>query len=194
MEIPCVLSTICTVGMPGASLASVSVDDFKESYKMTEYLIGLGHKKIAFITAPKNDASIGKLRLMGYREELVCYMDEKRDTYSYQSGYRLMQELLKRETFTAVYATADTLAIGACRALKEAGISVPEECSVAGFDGMDAGRFYIPSLTTIRQPVEEIGKATAGLLFDLIKGKEKPRQLIYEGELIQRESTARCKQ
>lgn len=143
MEIPCVLSTICTVGMPGASLASVSVDDFKESYKMTEYLIGLGHKKIAFITAPKNDASIGKLRLMGYRtaleqyqipyrEELVCYMDEKRDTYSYQSGYRLMQELLKRETFTAVYATADTLAIGACRALKEAGISVPEECSVAG--------------------------------------------------------------
>ena len=106
MEIPCVLSTICTVGMPGASLASVSVDDFKESYKMTEYLIGLGHKKIAFITAPKNDASIGKLRLMGYRtaleqyqipyrEELVCYMDEKRDTYSYQSGYRLMQELLK---------------------------------------------------------------------------------------------------
>ena len=172
---------------------------------MTEYLIGLGHKKIAFITAPKNDASIGKLRLMGYRtaleqyqipyrEELVCYMDEKRDTYSYQSGYRLMQELLKRETFTAVYATADTLAIGACRALKEAGISVPEECSVAGFDGMDAGRFYIPSLTTICQPVEEIGKATAGLLFDLIKGKEKPRQLIYEGELIQRESTARCKQ
>ena len=165
----------------------------------------MGHKKIAFITAPKNDASIGKLRLMGYRtaleqyqipyrEELVCYMDEKRDTYSYQSGYRLMQELLKRETFTAVYATADTLAIGACRALKEAGISVPEECSVAGFDGMDAGRFYIPSLTTIRQPVEEIGKATAGLLFDLIKGKEKPRQLIYEGELIQRESTARCKQ
>ena len=205
MEIPCVLSTICTVGMSGVSLASVSVDDFKESYKMTEYLIGLGHKKIAFITAPKNDASIGKLRLMGYRtaleqyqipyrEELVCYMDEKRDTYSYQSGYRLMQELLKRETFTAVYATADTLAIGACRALKEAGISVPEECSVAGFDGMDSGRFYIPSLTTIRQPVEEIGRATAGLLFDLIKGKEKPRQLIYEGELIQRESTARCKQ
>ena len=65
---------------------------------------------------------------------------------------------------------------------------------MAGFDGMDAGRFYIPSLTTIRQPVEEIGKATAGLLFDLIKGKEKPQQLIYEGELIQRESTARCKQ
>ena len=205
MEIPCVLSTICTVGMPGASLASVSVDDFKESYKMTEYLIGLGHKKIAFITAPKNDVSIGKLRLMGYRtaleqyqipyrEELVCYMDEKRDTYSYQSGYRLMQELLKRETFTAVYATADTLAIGACRALKEAGKSDPEECSVAGFVGMDAGSYYIPSLTTIRQPVEEIGKATAGLLFDLIKGKEKPRQLIYEGELIQRESTARCKQ
>lgn len=53
MEIPCVLSTICTVGMPGASLASVSVDDFKESYKMTEYLIGLGHKKNCFYYSPE---------------------------------------------------------------------------------------------------------------------------------------------
>ena len=124
-----------------------------------------------------------------YREELVCYMDEKRDTYSYQSGYRLMQELLKRETFTAVYATADTLAIGACRALKEAGISVPEECSVAGFDGMDAGRFYIPSLTTIRQPVEQLAAETAKMLFSLISGKEEPCSKVYDGELVVREST-----
>lgn len=121
-------------------------------------------------------------------------MDEKRDTYSYQSGYRLMQELLKRETFTAVYATADTLAIGACRALKEAGISVPEECSVAGFDGMDAGRFYIPESYNDPSAGGRDREGNGRLLFDLIKGKEKPRQLIYEGELIQRESTARCKQ
>ena len=77
--------------------------------------------------------------------------------------------------FTALYATSDTLAIGACRALKEAGIRVPEDCSVAGFDGMDAGEFYIPSITTIRQPVEEIAQASAKLLFDMIK-KERTAQ------------------
>lgn len=66
-------------------------------------------------------------------------MDEKRDTYSYQSGYRLMQELLKRETFTAVYATADTLAIGACRGIEGGGRSVPEECSVADLTVWMAG-------------------------------------------------------
>ena len=113
-----------------------------------------------------------------------------KDKYSFQTGYKLTKELLKKTDFTALYATSDTLAIGACRALKEAGISVPNECSVAGFDGMEAGEFYIPSITTIRQPVEKIAKATAELLFDMIKGKEVPRQLVFEGELLERESTA----
>ena len=54
---------------------------------------------------------------------------------------------------------------------------------------MDTGEFYIPSITTIRQPVEKIAKATADLLFDMIKGKEKPHQLVFEGELLKREST-----
>lgn len=198
LEVPYVLSTICTAGMKN-DYAAVSVDDFKESYKMTEYLISMGHRDIAIITAPRDDRSIGKLRLMGYqkaledhqipfREELVGYMDVNEDRYSFRSGYSLTNKLLKAAKFTALYATSDTLAIGACRALKEAGISVPEECSVAGFDGMDAGEFYIPSITTIRQPVEKIARATAQLLFDMIKGKENPRQLIFEGELLKRES------
>ena len=72
---------------------------------------------------------------------------------------------------------------------KEAGIRVPEDCSVAGFDGMDAGEFYIPSITTIRQPVEEIAQASAKLLFDMIKKKEQPKRMIFEGELMVREST-----
>ena len=114
MEIPCVLSTICTVGMPGASLASVSVDDFKESYKMTEYLIGLGHKKIAFITAPKNDASIGKLRLMGYRTALEqyqipyrknwCVTWMKKGTHTLISPVTADAGAFEKRNITAVYA------------------------------------------------------------------------------------------
>ena len=200
LEVPYVLSTIRTSDMEDKKYAAVSVDDFKESYKMTEYLIHLGHKKIAILTAPKEDKSIGKLRLLGYQkalrdygipysEKLVSYMDAEEDRYSFRSGYKLTRQLLMDTEFTALYATSDTMAIGACRALKEAGISVPGQCSVAGFDGMDTGEFYIPSITTIRQPVEQIAKATADLLFDMINGKEKPRQLIFEGELVEREST-----
>ena len=202
LEVPYVLSTIGTAGEDCKLHAAVSVDDFKESYKMTEYLLELGHERIAILTAPKEDESIGKLRLMGYaqalkdknipvQEQLIGYMDMKKDRYSFQTGYKLTKELLKKTDFTALYATSDTLAIGACRALKEAGISVPKECSVAGFDGLEAGEFYIPSITTIRQPVEKIAKATADLLFDMIKGKKTPRQLIFEGELLERESTGK---
>ena len=201
LEVPYVLSTIYTTEEQKSICASVSVDDFRESYKMTEYLIGLGHKRIAIITARKEDESIGKLRLLGYRkaledhgipfdENLVCYMELNVDQYSFKSGYKITKKLLKRNVpFTALYATSDTLAIGACRALKEAGIRVPEDCSVAGFDGMDAGEFYIPSITTIRQPVEEIAQASAKLLFDMIKKKEQPKRMIFEGELMVREST-----
>ncbi len=172
LGIPCVLSTICTYGDQEQSYGTVSVDDFQESRKMTEYLLGLGHERIALLTAPR----------------------ESEDRYSFATGYRLAKKLLDQgERFTALYATSDTLAIGACRALKEAGIDIPGDCSVAGFDGMEMGAYYIPSLTTIRQPVEQIAKASAGLLFNMIKGKEKPGKLIYEGQLLIRESTAKRK-
>lgn len=200
LEIPYVLSTVHVADGKEGRCAAVAVDDFKESYKMTEYLLGLGHRRIAIITASEADESIGKLRLLGYLRaledhgiqpdpKLICHMDINEDRYSYRSGYRLTQKLLERTDFTALYATSDTLAIGACRALKEKGLSVPEDCSVAGFDGLEAGEFYIPSITTIRQPVEKIAKASAGLLFDMIKGREQPRQMIFEGELVKREST-----
>ena len=127
LEIPYVLSTIRAADME-EKYAAVSVDDFKESYKMTEYLINLGHERIAILTAPKEDKSIGKLRLLGYRkalqdygipysEELVSYMNAEEDRYSFRSGYKLTKQLLQDTEFTALYATSDTMAIGACRAL-----------------------------------------------------------------------------
>lgn len=202
LGIPCVLSTICTYEDQEQGFGTVSVDDFRESYRMTEYLMGLGHRKIALLTASREDESIGKLRLMGYqkaledygipfREKLVSYMEASGDRYSFSTGYRLAKKLLESgQDFTALYATSDTLAVGACRALKEAGLDIPGDCSVAGFDGMEMSAYYIPSITTIRQPVEQIAKASAELLFNMIKGKDSPRKLIYEGELLERESTA----
>ena len=111
----------------------------------------------------------------------------KDDTYSFATGYKITKEILEKKTeFSALYATADTLAIGA---LKEAGLTVPDDISVAGFDGIDAGEYYIPSITTIRQPVEQLAAETAKMLFSLISGKEEPCSKVYDGELIVREST-----
>lgn len=201
LTVPYVLSTSeCRNGFSGGG--RVSVDNEKESFRMVEYLCSLGHRRIAILTAAPDDESIGRLRFDGYRRALEAYqlsqdpqlevfMESGRDKYDFASGYRMTKKLLQRNTeFTAIYATSDTLALGACRALHEAGIRVPQDCSVAGFDGLEAGKYYIPSLTTLAQPVGEIGRATVSQLFRRIEKRKNSEQIIFEGELIVRESTS----
>jgi len=209
LEVPFVLSTsgyLTAKEKDGkynsnAGWSFVAVDDYGESYKIVDYLCSIGHKKIAILAADIEDDSIGKLRYEGYLqalrdngieadEILTCHMDVKVDNYSIQTGYRLMKKLLgKTQDFTAVYAIADSLAIGACRAIIDAGKKVPEDYSVAGFDGLEIGAYYNPSLTTIRQPVEKIAKETARLLFQIIQKGGGNRQIVLPGELVTREST-----
>lgn len=180
--------------------SSVSVDDVKESYRMVDYLCQLGHKNIAILTATMQDTSVGKLRLQGYlkalekhkikvNESLIKYMKDNED-YSMRCGYMLMKELLESpEEISSVFAISDSLAIGACRAIHDKGLRVPEDISVAGFDGIEIGAYYTPSLTTIRQPVEEIAKEATKILFNVIKKKTIHTHKFFEGELIVREST-----
>lgn len=202
LSVPFVLSTIAiTAGADQDNYSSVSVDDFKESYKLVDYLCNLGHKKIAIIAASMDDESIGKLRYEGYKkalqdhgltleENLVRYMKEDIETYTMENGYVVTNELLaSKEEFTALYAISDSLAIGACKAILESGKRVPEDYSVAGFDGLDMSFYYNPSITTIRQPVEEIAEETIKILFDLIHKKTTQAHKIFPAELIVREST-----
>lgn len=202
LTVPFVLSTI---GMAAEfepnDYSSVSVDDFKESYKLVDYLCSLGHKKIAIITAPMDDVSIGKLRFEGYKkaledrgldfnEQLVRCMKENIESYTMENGYAVTKELLEsNEEFTAIYAISDSLAVGACKAVFEAGKRVPEDYSVAGFDGLDISFYYNPSITTMRQPVEEIAEETIKILFDLIHKKITHAHKIFPAELIVRDST-----
>ena len=201
LQVPFVLSTVGLIGdQSNSDYSSVSVDDTKESYKMVKHLCSLGHKKIAIITACEEDESIGQLRLDGYFQALTeegITIDPKRiqrmnklsDEYSMEAGYRLANQLIHSKVeFTALYCISDALAVGAMRALYEAGIKVPEDVSVAGFDGIGLGQYYTPSLTTIKQPVEEMALETIHILFGAIK--KKPHiQKIFTGELVEREST-----
>lgn len=204
LTVPFVLSTIgMAPEFDPTEFSSVSVDDFKESYKIVDFLCSLGHRKIAIITAPMDDVSIGKLRYEGYKKaledrglqvdsRLVCSMKDHLESYSMENGYVVTKDLLESgEAFTALFAVSDSLAVGACKAIFESGKHVPGDYSVAGFDGLDIAYYYNPSITTIRQPVEEIAEETLRILFDLINKKQSHSHKIFPGELMIRESTAR---
>ena len=153
LDIPFVLSTIAsTEQMDRNRFSSISVDDMAESYKMVSYLCGQGHKKIGFLAATPDDESIGKLRLMGYRKALldhnitpdprwIFYSDEDIECYTMGNGYRQMQKVMTSgQDLTALFAVSDSVAIGACKAVFDAGKSVPQDYSIAGFDGLDIAR------------------------------------------------------
>lgn len=202
LTVPFVLSTIgMTAEFDLTQYSSVSVDDFNESKKMVNYLCDQGHTKIATITASMEDVSIGKLRYEGYKKalvdrglkldlQLVRPMKEDIESYTMENGYAVTKELLESNVeFTAIYAISDSLAIGACKAIFEAGKRIPEDYSVAGYDGLDISFYYNPSITTIKQPVKEIAEETIRILFDLIQKKITHAHKVFPAELIVRDST-----
>lgn len=203
LTVPFVFSTAGSIpeNISKKLYSNICVDDRKESARIVDYLIGLGHEKIAMVVAEPNEQSIGKLRLDGYYEalqahdiainpNLVYQTTNEVGHFSMENGYRTTKRLIESgEEFTAVYAMADVLAIGAIRALLESGLRVPEDVSVAGYDGIDVSGYISPSLTTIRQPVEDMAKNTVKLLFDIIAGKKEHQHITFDGELLVREST-----
>ncbi len=203
LSVPFVFSTVGSIpeNISRNLYSSISVDDRLESAKMVEYLIKIGHTRIAILVAEAQEQSIGRLRLEGYcdalrthnielDQNLICQTDYERSHFSMENGYLSTKKLLARKIpFTALYAVADTLAIGALRALHEAGLRVPQDISLAGFDGIDMINYTVPSITTIHQPVEKMAKDTTKLLFDIIAGKRKHQHITYQAELFIREST-----
>ena len=206
IHVPFVLSTIDVIGKVKKDIySSVTVDDFAESYKMVSYLCELGHKEIAIITTGENDRSIGKLRLDGYKKALSDYgipfkkqllipMVDSEPQYSLGCGYHVMKRFLEKNiSCSAVFAISDELAIGASRAIMEAGKKIPDDISVAGFDGIDIGKYYNPSITTIQQPIDEIASESVEILFHAIKNKDAHQHITFEGKLMIGESTSRPK-
>lgn len=205
LTVPFVLSTVGMSQMDGMNFSSVAVDDLKESYKIVDYLCKLGHNRIAILSATEDDESIGKLRLEGYLsalkdnniefdENLVYYLQSGNERYSMESGYLATKQLVLDDCdCTAIFGITDSIAIGACRAILELGKRIPEDYSVAGYDGLELSRFYSPSLTTIRQPVEDIAMETLKVLFDMINKKGQPIHKVFPGKLIEGESTKNLK-
>lgn len=201
----------CTVAQdlssPLKGISTVSVDDQKESRRAVSYLIEKGHERIAIIAGKEDDRAVGGQRLKGYREallengmeydeDLVSYMPKETTEFTYESGYLAAKELLqvrKKKEFSALFCISDSVAFGAYRAIAEEGLSIPSDISVAGFDGLPIGKYMTPSLTTMRQPVSDMVRSAAGLLLDEIEDKKCVKNLLYDAELIERESVKELK-
>lgn len=183
--------------------SSVSIDDVRAAYRMVAYLHELGHERIAFVAARKDDQAIGKMRLEGYkqairaagipfREELVLYPEKGDNPYTMESGYHVVKSFLKKGgNATAFFVVSDNTAFGVCKAIVDAGKSIPKDYSVAGFDGIEMGRYYCPSLTTMQQPCDEMAKESIDLLFDLIEENADNRHKVFPAQLVEGESVRR---
>jgi DNA-binding LacI/PurR family transcriptional regulator len=188
------------------SVSSVIVDNEVGAHTAVEHLYSLGHRKIAFIRGPKaladsaprwkgvrNFAKSGGLEL---DPRLIVDLPESSDPISsFEAGHKLTEELLKQKRpFTALMAFDDMTAFGAIRALAKAGLQVPQDCSVIGFDDVAVSSLYTPSLTTVRQPMEAMGAMAVSIALEGINAVLEKRELVavhrkMAPELAVREST-----
>lgn len=183
-------------------LPCVAVDDKKGGYLATRHLLGLGHERIAFLSGPP-DKLDSQNRLKGYRKALKEYrvaFEERlveRGNHTLRSGYEAMKKLLRRcPEVTACFAYNDLLALGAIEALREEGRLIPEDFSIVGFDDIVFAQYSNPRLTTVRQPVRELGRRSAEVLLEILSARKKKsaRRIILEPELVIRKSTKSVKQ
>jgi LacI family transcriptional regulator len=171
----------------------VSVDNVHAGQIATDHLIRLGRRRIAHITGHMT-ISDGQDRFAGYKRALAradIPFDPNlvaQGLFTYDAGYNCMKSLLPHKP-DALFAAGDTTALGAMQAIYEAGLKVPDDIAVIGFDDLDVAPKATPPLTTIRQPIQQKGAAAAQLLMDLIDGRtQSPHQIILPTQLVIRES------
>jgi len=191
------------------SVSSFIVDNQVGGYLALEHLHAMGHRKIAFIRGPKalTDSaprwrgirSCAKKMGLELDPRLVVDLPESRDPISsFDAGFKLTEDLIAaKRSFTALLAFDDLSAFGAIRALAKSGLRVPEHCSVIGFDDVAPSALYTPPLTTVCQPMEEMGASAASIVIDGISRVVEKRAIAaavhrkMAPEVVVRESTRR---
>lgn len=199
LDVPMVFTTVNaeSASLPRAS--SVAVDDRSMGRMVADQLLSCGHRRIAvFGSNPVAGDSLA-MRFQGFcdafAERGLAYDHTlyRETRFSYEAGYDTARTFFsERPDATALFAMSDTVAVGAIRALKDMGLSVPNDVSVVGFDGVDIGRYTLPRLTTVEQPVEEIARRSVNLLLDMLEKNAVPRHILVEASFRSRESVAQC--
>jgi len=181
---------------PDERVTYVDVDNVGGARMAVEHLIRLGHTRIATITGPLTMAH-GEDRLTGYRQALGAHgfaIDERlivEGDYTEPSGSMGVQRLLPASP-TAIFAASDMMAIGALKALREAGLRVPEDIALVGFDDVSMASAVVPALTTVRQPISRMGSMATEILLGMLNSSNgaliPPQKVILPTELVVRYS------
>ena len=160
-----------------------------------ESLLEQGHRNVVVIGGHRNYSEIVRLRYQGclraFRNYGVDFLEERYETarFTFEEGYRATMALLERNPdFTALFAMADVMALGAIRALADAGKKVPEDISVIGFDGLQIGQYTVPRLSSIAQSVEQLAERSLHLLLQSIEKGAAASHEVIPVQLLLRES------
>lgn len=184
--------------VPDINIDSVTLDNTAGAYTATAHLISLGHTRIGLVSAPPH-ASVGLERRQGYERALREHglpVDEsliRMGNFKESGGYQAAKELLAiKPRPTAIFSVNNLMTIGTLQAIHEQGLRIPKDISVVGFDDMPWLPLLTPPLTVVSQPVYEIGRVAAEILFRRIYlGPEEPvQEIILQPEFIVRGSTA----
>lgn len=177
-------------------LLVVGVTNFRGGLDATAHLVALGHRRIATITGPQvQDNAVA--RLAGYRTALIhagLPVDDdliRVGDYGVDAGFRAASLLLRLDDPpTAIFASSDDTALGVLRAARERGVRVPEDLSVVGFDDLPIAAWLDPALTTVQQPLAEMGDTAVTLVCRTREGRRDPAHVELATRLIVRSSTA----
>jgi LacI family transcriptional regulator len=183
-----------------SGVTNVVLDHDRSATLALKHLYELGHRRIAFMKGQRHaldsetrwESIAAIARKMGITivPELCMYLEK--NSWSPELGYPIVRDLLKRtQDFTAIFCFNDIAAIGAVRALADAGFSCPRDFSVVGFDDIASAMYHTPSLTTVRQPLHRMGETAAQMLLHRIQFPHEayPEMVTFEPELMVREST-----
>lgn len=179
-DIPSVVIDLDTRGV-----SVVYSDNCFGSELAVNHLVSLGHRHIAHISGHQR-LYVGVERLEGYKQTMAKHNLSINDAYivdggyfTYEGGKRAMNQLLALETIpSAVYVAGDLMAVGAISAIHEAGLRVPEDVSIVGFDDIQIAQYLNPALTTVRQDTALIGKTAANLMMDQMVNKKKQHMAV----------------
>ncbi len=193
-KIPTVLVTF---ERSGWKATSIHISEQEGAIAAVNHLVKLGHTKIAYVGGTKY--SFPRERFEGYKKALneasLAYDENlvvSSESYSLEGGSAATKQLLERSVeFTAVFAITDELALGAIRTLADHNLKVPDDISVIGFDNIELSSFSVPRLTTIAQPMMEMGQTAVALLHSLITSQNRfPLSISLPFIFIERDSTS----
>jgi LacI family transcriptional regulator, galactose operon repressor len=176
------------------NVSYVDMDNLKSAFNAVQHLINMGRQRVATISGPGN-MIVGQDRLQGYKDALVQNQIPLEESlivegdFTEEGGYQAMLSLLAGQP-DAVFVASDSMAMGAMRAIQAKGLRIPQDVALIGFDDIATSCRLTPTLSTVRQPIQEMGAKAAAAIIDRIHHPDRqPKKIVMESSLVLREST-----